>query len=205
VLPYLVPPLTLYSTQPSQTIPSSPFSSDSPLFSTLVQADFEALEESCTLIESLSLDLEDVRLSLARGFQFPAEHNGVPCLSIILDFIEHGDYSPLWKDTPSIGEAERKRKEKEFDICKAALIKSVVEVDGEELNEDVLWDDSEEGKPGGEFVCRMVKWLKGYIHDMDQGHGAYFGREDMVICASLSLGNLARKGKLCMQLDHTRL
>lgn len=197
VLPYLVPPLILYTTKKSQTPSSPPFPLDSQLFASLVLADFESLEESCTLIESLSLDLEDIRLSFARGYHFPAEHNDVPCLSAILDFIQDGNYSPLWKHVPTITGAELKRKEKEFDICKAALIKAVVEVAGEEGNEDVLWDDSEASKPGGDFVWRMIQWLKGYVHDMDGGQGDYHGRDDMAICASLSLGNLARKGTSC--------
>jgi hypothetical protein len=88
-----------------------------------------------------------------------------------------------------------------FDNCKAALIKSVVEVAGEERNEDVLWDDCED-KPGGEFVCRMVHLIKQYVSDMDQSTSgvevtkdSLAGRDDLAICASLSLGNLARRGE----------
>lgn len=154
------------------------------------------------LIESLSLDVEDIRLALARGLHFPAEHAGVPCFSTILDFIEHGAYPPLWTSS-TLSDTERKRMEKVFDMCKAALIKSVVEVAGEDSNEDVLWDDSEEGKPGGNFVCRMVEWIKRYVAEMDaailEGDTQLESlnkREDMVICASLALGNLARRGKL---------
>ncbi|KAJ7940684.1 hypothetical protein B0H13DRAFT_2246066 [Mycena leptocephala] len=176
------------------------FARHSPMFNTLLHADFEVLEESCTLIESLSLDVEDVRLSLARGLNFPAEHGGVPCLCTILDFIEKGDYPPIWQT--AFPEADRKRRERVFDNCKAALIKSVVEVAGEERNEDVLWDESEDNKPGGEFVCRMVHLIKKYVSDMDQSisgaeatKDSLAGRDDLVICASLSLGNLARREK----------
>jgi hypothetical protein len=116
----------------------------------------------------------------------------------MLDFIEKGDYPPQW--SPAFTETERKRKERAFDICKAAVIKAVVEVSGEERNGDVLWDDSEEGRPGGEFVCRMVEWIKKYVTDMesasiDDSAGPVVGRDDLVICASLSLGNLARRGE----------
>lgn len=142
------------------------------------------LEEICTLLESLALDVEDVRLSLARGVLFPAEHSGVPCLSHILNFIEKGDYPPLWSESGLDAAYEKK-----FDICKAALIKAVVEVSGEDKNEDVLWDETEEDQPGGAFVCRMVDWVRSYA----QGHSN--GRDDLVICATLSLGNLARRGK----------
>jgi hypothetical protein len=146
-----------------------------------MRADWDVLEESCTLLESLSLDVEDVRLSLARGVPFPAEHNGVPCLSDVLDFIEKGDYPPLWSSS-GLG------LEKKFDICKAALIKAIVEVAGENKNEDVLWDETEDDHPGGLFVCRMVHWVRTYARP------GTAGRDDLVICATLSLGNLARRG-----------
>lgn len=156
----------------------------------LVNADFEFLEECCTLIESLSLDVEDVRLCLARGFNFSCEHQGVPCLSIMLDFIEHGAYPPYWKYLP---ESDLKKKQKALDICKAALIKSVVEVSGEERNEDVLWSDTEEDMPGGLFVSRMVNWIKSYTDP--QIPDSQTNRDDLVICGTLSLGNLTRRGK----------
>ncbi|KAJ6630755.1 hypothetical protein B0H10DRAFT_2160153 [Mycena sp. CBHHK59/15] len=197
VLPLLTPALAAFC--PPYPLPGpTSFAADSPMFNTLLHADFDVLEESCTLTESLSLDVEDVRLSLARGLYFPSEHGGVPCLCTILDFIEKGDYPPLWQT--AFPEADRKRRERVFDNCKAALIKSVVEVAGEERNEDVLWDDSEANKPGGEFVCRMVNLIKKYVTDMDQAtpgavvaKDSFVGRDDLVICASLSLGNLARR------------
>lgn len=197
VLPLLTPALAAFS--PPYASGSTWFKEDSAMFGTLLYADFEVLEESCTLIESLSLDVEDVRLSLARGINFPAEHGGVSCLCTILDFIEKGDYPPFWQT--ALPEADRKRRERVFDNCKAALIKSVVEVAGEERNEDVLWDDCED-KPGGEFVCRMVHLIKQYVSDMDQSTSgvevtkdSLAGRDDLAICASLSLGNLARRGE----------
>ncbi|KAK7014904.1 GTP binding protein [Favolaschia claudopus] len=198
VLPLLTPALAAFC--PPFASSSILFREDSDMFSTLVQADFEVLEESCTLIESLSLDVEDVRLSLARGLNFPAEHGGVPCLCTILDFIETGDCPPSW--ATAFSEPDKKRRERVFSNCKAALIKSVVEVAGEERNEDVLWDDSEADNPGGEFVCKMIHWIKKYISDMDSSTSetspaanSLTGRDDLVICASLSLGNLARREK----------
>ncbi|TFK42625.1 hypothetical protein BDQ12DRAFT_703078 [Crucibulum laeve] len=191
VLPLITTPLLSFCAPYPET--AALFEPESPIFSNLLEADFESLEETCTLLESLSLDVKDIRLALARGLYFPAEHSGVPCLSSILSFIEDGTYPPLWQT--GFSEAERKRKEKSFDICKAALIKSVVEVAGEETSADVLWDDSEDGKPGGKFVCKMVSWIKQYIADVDSGAENLAGREDLVICASLSLGNLARREK----------
>jgi hypothetical protein len=154
------------------------------------------------LIESLSLDVEDVRLSLARGFNFPAEHGGIPCLSAMLDFIEKGDNHPLWYSDPTLDEPERKRRERSFGICKAAVIKAVVEMAGEEKNEDLLWDDSETTKPGGEFVCKMVEWVKKYVEYMEKApvDAVADGRDDLVICGSLSLGNLSRRGLFSFHL-----
>lgn len=191
VVPYLTPSLVSFTT-PLTNKTSFLFPMDSAMFSLLLQTDCEALEESCTQLESLSLDVEDVRLSLARGFQFPSEHAGVPCFATILDFIEKGQYPPLWRK--ALGEVDASRKEKTFDMCKAALIKTVVEVVGEERNEEVLWDESEEQQPGGEFVCRMVHWLKSYVLDVESGKGNFLDRSDLAVCASLSLGNLARRG-----------
>lgn len=154
-------------------------------------------------LEALSLDIEDARLSLARGLHSPDEHHGVPCIGSMLDFIEKGNYPPLWYSDGSV-ETEVSRMEKSFDICKAAVIKAIVEVAGEEKNEDVLWDDSEVAMPGGEFVFRMVEWIKSYVIQSDKApteaetngptsHSQ--DRGDLIICATLSLGNLARRGE----------
>ncbi|KAG5654519.1 hypothetical protein H0H81_001160 [Sphagnurus paluster] len=202
-LPLLVSPLQAFLPVSAQNS-WPPFDPESELVRELIDSDYEDLEESCMLIESLSLDVEDIRLSLARGLNFPAEHGGLPCLSIILDFIEHGAYPKSW-NSPIFDDLERKRKEKAFDICKAALVKAVVEVAGEEKNVDVLWDDSEPDKPGGIFVYRMVDWLKRYVNDMQTKpsnpvpqHQRIFDREDMAICASLALGNLARREEISL-------
>jgi hypothetical protein len=149
-----------------------------------VAADFEAFEESCSLLEALALDDEDVRLSLARGTAFPDEHDGVRCLGEILEFIDRGDYHPLWKDLPGDGV----QRERTLDFCKAALIKAVVEIAGEEKNVDVLWDDSDEKQPGGTLVGQMVQWIKTH-KDLKDNH-----RDDLLVCASLTLGNLLRHG-----------
>ncbi|KAF9069683.1 hypothetical protein BDP27DRAFT_1420798 [Rhodocollybia butyracea] len=173
-------------TSPYRSTSSNVLIDDHDMFCNLLQTDFEALEESCTHIESLSLDIENVRVSLAQEFKFPSTGSN---LSIILDFIEKGEYSPLWENAPDDFDVSRKKKA--FDMCKAALIKTVVEVAGEEGAEKSLWDETDE-KKGGEFVSRMVGWLKGYVSDMGTGSGVFFDRIDLAICASLSLGNLTR-------------
>lgn len=149
---------------------------------TLVSADFEAFLDSCSLLETLALDDEDVRLSLARGMTFPDEHGGVRCLAEILEFIDRGDYHPLWKDQPN----ESTQRERSFDFCKAALIKAVVEIAGEEKNVDVLWDESDQAQPGGALVAQMVQWIKTHKELKEEN------RDDLLVCATLTLGNLLR-------------
>ncbi|PFH54395.1 hypothetical protein AMATHDRAFT_186396 [Amanita thiersii Skay4041] len=194
ILPFLTPVLRPFC-PPFAPESSLPFDQQDSIIPRLLNADFESLEESCTLIESLSLDVEDVRLCLARGFNFSSEHDGIPCLSTMLDFIEHGANPPYWKWLPDM---EFKRKKKAFDICKAALIKSVVEVSGEERNEEVLWSDSELDRPGGVFVSRMVEWIKNY-HDCP-GPDRSIHRDDLVICGTLALANLTRREAVSVAL-----
>ena len=177
-------PLAVYS--PPFPSPSGQFEHDSPLRRELVQTDFNVFEESCSLLESMAIDVEDVRLALARGMSSPDEHDGVNCLMEICKFVEDGDYHPLW---PSDSPGERARKVKAFDHCKAALIKVVVEVAGEEKNIDVLWDDSDNAAPGGPFVSQMVHWIKSQEQLKEED------RDDLLVCATLSLGNLMRYGK----------
>lgn len=191
VLPYLVQPLIAF-TPPLLTAPPPPnLAHPSPLRTSLLQADFELLSDSCSQLESLALDVEDVRLSLARGFQFPAEHQDVSCLIAMLDFIEHGNYAPLWyvQHEASFSMADVRNQEKAFDDCKAAVIKAVVEMSGEDKNIDVLVDESDPTKQGGSYVSRLVNWIRNFVLGGMHGNA----RDDLVICATLSLGNLVRR------------
>ena len=179
-LPLLVASLNAFR-KPYPT-PKGVFAESSEIRETLISADVESLEESCALLESLSLDVEDVRLSLARGLTFPEEHNGIPCLSDMLNFLDSGEYPPWWADDP-----DRAGYERTFENCKAGIIRAVVEVAGEQKNTYILWDESEDDKPGGEFVSWMIRWIR----ETDQK-----GKEGLVICASLAIGNLVRRGEI---------
>ncbi|KAF4608425.1 hypothetical protein EYR40_000770 [Pleurotus pulmonarius] len=206
VLPFFIPSLQAFI--PAETKPAVS-NIDPQTRAGLLDTDLESLEETCMLLESLSLDIEDVRLSLARGYNFPAEHGGVPCLSVMLDFIEKGNYSKLWYAEDLGWDAtDIKRKERAFDICKAAVIKTIVEVAGEEHNDDVLWDDSDPEQPGGLFVCMMVGWIKKYVSTKTQKSvdEPTIDRDDLAICACLALGNLARREKhasILLQAPHS--
>ena len=87
----------------------------------LISADFEAFLDSCSPLESLALDDEDVRLSLTRGMTFLNEHSGVRRLAKILEFIDCHDYCLLWMDQPN----DSAQHERSFDFCKAALINNI--------------------------------------------------------------------------------
>ena len=130
------------------------------------------------------MDVEDVRLTLARGMILNEEP---PCLERLLDFIDMSEYVPGWND-PGIPSEEVTRWKGSVDLCKAAIIKAVVETTGEEKNLDILWDIS---SATNGFVVRMVRWL----HDA-KNSAVQAVRDDLIICATLSLGNLARKGNM---------
>lgn len=190
VLPYLVQSLIAF-TPPLLAAPPPPhFTQPSHLRTTLLNTDFDLLSESCSHLESSALDVADVRLSLARGFTFPAEHHDIPCFSAMLDFVEKGKYPPLWyaQSENGLEGGDVSKKEKAFDDCKAAVIKAVVEVSGDDRNLDILWDDSDDTQPGGEFVSRMIDWIRAFVNGETSGNG----RDDLVICATLSLGNITR-------------
>lgn len=132
--------------------------------------------------------MEDARLSLARGLTNPGDANGIAGLSDLLDFIEHG--APL--HLPSSDVAEREKKEKAIGTCKAAVVNAVTEVTGDKKNVDVLWDNLDPSKQGGKFVQKMVSWIKESRESVvTKREGA---RDDLVICATVAVGNVVRKG-----------
>ncbi|KAL5533312.1 hypothetical protein ACEPAF_5088 [Sanghuangporus sanghuang] len=173
LLPYLVSPLKIFvSPFPS---PKNLLYTDPDTRNPLLATDVEVLEEVCQLIEGMTMDIEDVRLDLARGM---AENEEPPCLALMLDFIESAEYLPFWEehDLPT---EEVNRWKRAVDFCKTAVIRSVVEVTGEDGNLDVLWNDAVQESA---FVSRLLSWLQA-----TQSH------DDLVICAALSLGNLVRQ------------
>lgn len=186
VLPFLIRSLQAFI-PPYDSVPST---LPPALVRTLTSADYVNLEESCGLLESLCMDVEDVRLALARGLASPDEHAGVRVLGEMLRFVDAGDYPPHWQQADADGAAARL---KGFDRCKAAVIKAIVEVAGDEKNTDVLWDDADPEKPGGLFVDQMVRWIRAH-----KGAEKSKNRDDLIICATLSLGNVVRKGACCI-------
>ena len=190
-LPSLVAPLRAFIPPFPSTNSLDPVFEDANLRHTLLTCDVDSLEEVCELLESLTADVEDVRLSLARGVSFPEEHGGQSCLLQMLSFVEYGDFPSVWTTFASdIPPQELARWHKLVETCKTAVIKAIVETAGEERNLEVLWDISE-AEQGEGFVSRMVGWLKNSLTAPPSE-----ARDDLVICSSLSLGNLVRRGKL---------
>jgi hypothetical protein len=188
-LPYLLKPLDVFASQGSRT-PTATHTSPSRASEIsppdLITADLEALEASCMLLESLTLDSEEIRLALAEDPTY---------LRIILRFIEFAQPLPDWRTDDSTGK-DKARWEKTVGLCKAAVIKALVTVAGEDKAVSKLWDDTKlDGgnptAPGGWFVAAMLAWIKQY-RTVNPSNA----RDDLVICATLTLGNLARRGEL---------
>ncbi|CAE6490110.1 unnamed protein product [Rhizoctonia solani] len=192
-LPYLLKPLDVFGGQGSRTptaTHTSPAQSAEISPPDLIAADLEALEASCTLLESLTLDSEAVRLALASDGNF---------LRIIIRFIEFAQPLPEWRTTDSGGK-DKAKWEKTVGLCKGAVIKALVTVAGEDKAISNLWDDTKldggnQAAPGGWFVAAMLAWIKQY-RSVDPSDA----RDDLVICATLALGNLARRDDYCIAL-----
>ncbi|KAG8685686.1 hypothetical protein FRC08_012969 [Ceratobasidium sp. 394] len=142
------------------------------------------------LLESLTLDSEAIRLALA---QDPAY------LRTILRFIELAQPLSDWRTADTSGK-EKAKWEKTVGLCKGAVIKALVAVAGEDKAISYLWDDTKldggnQTAPGGWFVAALLGWIKQY-----RAVGLDDAREDLVICATLALGNLARRDDYCIAL-----
>jgi hypothetical protein len=156
---------------------SSPLVNHAESRNALVTADLETLEESTTLLESLALDSEAIRMELAQSL-----NGSSSLLQQLLDFIEFGNYPEYWNlDT----EEEQKRRKKAFDLYKGAIIKTLVSVAEERKALKTLWD--KESSSGEIFVTKMINWIRA-------GTGTVANRDDLIIAGCLALGNLARSG-----------
>ncbi|CAE6412998.1 unnamed protein product [Rhizoctonia solani] len=192
-LPYLLKPLDVFGSQGSRTptaTHTSPVKSTEISPPDLITADLEALEASCTLLESLTLDSEAVRLAIASDANF---------LRIIIRFIEFAQPLPEWRTSDSTGK-DKAKWDKAVGMCKGAVIKALVIVAGEDKAISHLWDDTKldggnQAAPGGWFVAAMLAWIKQY-RNVDPSDA----RDDLVICATLTLGNLARRDDYCVAL-----
>jgi len=139
-------------------------------------------------LESLILDSDSARMALAKSIDLPNTQSSLRC---ILEFVERGSHPPYWNE---FDDKQRSRWEKTLGLCKAALIKAVITMAGDEKSMEVLWDKESgtETFPGGWFIQTMYNWVKAFSTLTNDSEGV---RDDLTICGTLSLGNLARTGE----------
>ena len=109
-------------------------------------------------------------------------------LTQLLRFIERGESLSDWSEE---SESDRKGWEKTLGFCKGAIIRGIVNLAGEEGQFNVLWGQN--GPHEGWFVQKMIHWIKDYPAAVEARRDEE--RDDLAICATLCLGNLARKGR----------
>ncbi|EJU05755.1 hypothetical protein DACRYDRAFT_98363 [Dacryopinax primogenitus] len=159
----------------------------------LIDADLEVLEQVCMSLESLALDLAEVRQLLGRSAASHTPENSY--LAQIIRFVEQVQAPSYWSEH---SDKDRKRWERTLAFCKAAVIKAIIAVSGEDANLDVLWNEKDES--GGWFVKTMLKWIRSYKPRTKVNANEDDGYHDMAICGTLALGNLARKESHCLTL-----
>ncbi|KAH8922837.1 hypothetical protein BT69DRAFT_210507 [Atractiella rhizophila] len=139
-------------------------------------------------------------------------------LSHLLTFIEFGQRPTNWgwDYFASSAQEEKEDRLKVFRESKAAIERAIVVAPTEDEVKDIVlninrrnaaWRNARgKGKKKEPIrrswvVDKLVGWLGGDLLDEPmQGDGAEESREDLVICASLTLGNLARGDKECRAL-----
>jgi hypothetical protein len=134
--------------------------------------------------EALPLTEDEVRTSLLST----KTGSGSP-LKDILQFVEDGS-PPPYLEKESKYDVDRWHKS--FGLSKGGIVKAVVNISGEEPNLEILWDGADgKSEQGGWFVQRMVE----LIRSQSALWGSNGQRDDLIICATLVLGNMARTGR----------
>ncbi|KAH7096110.1 hypothetical protein BKA62DRAFT_720713 [Auriculariales sp. MPI-PUGE-AT-0066] len=181
-LPSLISVVSAFTPPYPSTAPES--LAQLPSLASFIETDVETLDQASSLLEALTLDVPAFCGALAT----PA--TDAAGLRALVDFAEHGNYPPSWT---SVASADKVQHEKSFGLCKAAIIKAIVATAGEDANLDVLWQDkADAAEPNGWFVERMVRWIRAHSEGKD-----VWDRDDLTICATLSLGNIARRDTIC--------
>ncbi|GJJ12165.1 hypothetical protein Clacol_006406 [Clathrus columnatus] len=167
--------------------PTGPLVNDATMRNTLCTIEEELLADACSLLESSAIDSEDIQLFIGQTItETNVENNPGPLLKCLIDFVELAEHPLYWSlETPS----ELEKHIKAFEMCKAAIIKAIVEVAGCPSSMDTLWDLM---RPSGWFVSTMIRWIK--LNPQDEKNDL------LLICATLSLANLARRESHCTTL-----
>lgn len=148
------------------------------------------VEEVCMLVDALTTDEERVRalLLISTGKASSASSLNSPFVHLIR-FAETGGPLPYWRESLA-EQGQRPQWEKTLGVCKGAAIKAIVTVAGEKSQMDVLWGENDPN--GGWFVEKMLTWIREYPASKEARNDEE--RDDLVICGTLCLGNLARTG-----------
>lgn len=178
-LAFMTFPLQAFIPSPNMTASSTVDEESQDEF---LATDLDVVEEVCALLESATMDVEDVRTSLARGL---STNERPHCFSTMLDFIEQAQYPHEWVNS-IVNHGEVAKMKRVLDLCKTAVIRAVVEVSGEDDNLNILWDIRREESG---FISRLLRWIK-EAHDVKSDTV----KDDLVICATLCLGNMVRGG-----------
>ncbi|KDQ07955.1 hypothetical protein BOTBODRAFT_38392 [Botryobasidium botryosum FD-172 SS1] len=151
----------------------------------LLNADLKSLENVSMFLESVTLDVADARISLAQGAANGIDDESTPPLKQLTRFVEDARPPPYWASSP---EGDRKRWEKTLSTCKGAIVKTIIAIAGDDTNMALLWGSEEES--GGWFVKKMIEWVPAAYTNVDASPEI---RDDLSICATLTLGNIIRK------------
>ncbi|EJD53028.1 hypothetical protein AURDEDRAFT_110826 [Auricularia subglabra TFB-10046 SS5] len=185
-LPYLIGSIRAFTPPHPEPSPGAPDKVASR--HSLIEADVDVLDLCSGLLEALSLDVPPVLGAIGASALSTSKST---YLHDLVEFIENGNYPSIWA-----GDSSAKQHEKTLDLCKAAVIKTIVAAAGDEQNLDAMWQETAEGsQPQGWFVSKMVDWIQRHADGTDG-----WAREDLTICAALSLGNLARRESICDSL-----
>jgi hypothetical protein len=142
----------------------------------MIMTELEALEESTIILESLSLDSEVARISMASD----------DVLKPLVKFVENDGYPKSWSRAIT---TDRESMQKTFDICRGAMITVLTSIAGETHNSDKLWGSTPD--PSSWFATTMLRWISLFSADLKEGRET---REELAICGTLCIGNLAREG-----------
>lgn len=178
LLPLLMPPVLAYT-------PPSPPSTDVGSYpASLLATDLSILTLAVQTLESQTLDTTAWQVAL---YDLDKDFTS------LLDFVERAGTPAVLHDVEDEDEDEEVSSEvieKRFGSLKGGVVKCIVAVFGEDgVGERIFQAE------GAGVLERMRLWLA------QEGSGE---REDMVICAVLSLGNLARTGSFSFSTRNNR-
>lgn len=148
---------------PSQSVKSNDLNTEDAEI--LSERDRSIMMIASSILEGLALDLDHVRIDLAKQ---AANSPDESLLFQIIDFLEFAQVPQEWEDG-----------EKDFSIIKAAIGRTLSAASSEDDLMEICF--GKDRKQQHWVVQRLIKWLAS-------------DRSDMVVCSSIMLANLVRRG-----------